>query len=288
MLDTSQWPYPLDDEFDFEDEKRWQASGKRSAERAFDLGEAVAGDAKFIAELSDNLFAGPSGYRLEFSRGMASTCDDLQALWLCLVAHLEAAGAEARNCGVLCGVLEVVRDRDLPLAEDMLDGAVQSRALRNFLVELQFSSTMNRQAVERLLDGLDFDDTPPHQFGAIAWHWPLDALDETDLRDLMMKVLARPDGAEIVLSGLSMRLHALESDPNNTIGKELKRVGLLAASRFMHCYTGLGHASIDDCLLTVLKASMDQTDLPEEAAGVFDAFFVAAKATYGCIGDLES
>ena len=88
--------------------------------------------------------------------------------------------------------------------------------------------------MKRLLRSLDFEETPLRQFGMLAWQRPPNMLSEVDLRDLMLKVLDRPEpeGAEVVLDGLSIRLHVLEDD-NLTLGPDLKRVGILASAALL-------------------------------------------------------
>ena len=164
--------FRLDDEFDYDDPDRIPASRARATARAFDLGEAVAGDPTIIGELSEQLFRTLGGHVLEFGKGMASSCPDPQALWTRVVGHLERAGNSARHCDLLQGILEIIHHRDASLAERILDQAVQTRSLRNFFVWLQVSIPLNPRAVQRLLDCLEFDDTPIFQFGQIAWPPP--------------------------------------------------------------------------------------------------------------------
>ena len=270
---------PLNDEFDFEDEERFSASRERAAARAFDLGETVAGDPDVISDLCEDLFRTLGGYLPEFGRGMASSCPDPHELWTCAVAHLERAGDSARHCGLLEGILKVIHQRDPSLAEQLLDEAVQRRSLRNFFVWLQLSTPLNRRAVQRLLDCLDFDDTPIFQFGQIAQHHQPNVLDETDIAQMFLKVLDRPDGAEFVLDGLNVRLPVFETDHGISLGEELSRVGLLAASRYLRGYNGLRGASTDNSIRRVLASCMNHTSLAREIDDLFEAFFVAVKTS---------
>ena len=279
--------FRLDDEFDLDDPDRIRASRERAAARAFELGETVAGDPAIIGELSGQLFRLLGNYVLVFGKGMASSCPDLQALWACVVGYLERAEDTARHCDLLQGILEVIHERDASLAERILDEAVQTRSLRNFFVWLQLSIPLSPRAVQRLLDCLDFDDTPIFQFGQIAWYGSPDPLEETDLARILLKLLERPDGAEIVLDGLNTRAPVPETKPGFSFGEGLSRVGLRAASRYLRSYDGHGGADTDNSVCRVLNCSMNNASLAPEIDDLFQAFFVAAKTSYGYIGDLE-
>ena len=204
-----------------------------------------------------------------------------------MVGHLKRAGDSVRHCHLLQGLLEVTYQRDASLAEQILDEAVQARSLRNFFVRLQLSIPLNSRAVQRLLDCLDFDDTRICQFGQIAWRCSRDVLDETDLAQVLLKLLDHPEGPEIVLDGLNTRLPASEKDPSFSFGEDLSRVGLLAASRYLRSYNGREGATMDNSIRRVLTCCMNDASLAPEIDDLFEAFFVAVKTRYGYIGDLE-
>ena len=287
VLSAGHEQFTLDEEFNSDDDQKWQESGKRAAARAHDLGMAVADEPKVMGELSQDLFTAQSGYLTEFGRGVASKCDDLQGLWERLIEWLELAGDQASHCGVLCGVLEVIQERDAPLAQKILDEAVQNRILRKFIVRLQVSVPLDDTGVYRLHSSLDFEDTPLPQFGNLAWHRPLDTFNETDVRDLMLRILDRPDGAEVVLDDLSMRLYVLRDD-KLVLGPDLKRVGILASAALLRHKADFHYRdSINSHLSEVLKSCMDEVEFPEETSEVFDAYFVRLRASYGYVGGIE-
>ena len=103
----------------------------------------------------------------------------------------------------------------------------------------------------------------------------------------MLKVLDRPDGAEVVLAGLSMRLYVLKDD-ELTLGPDLKRVGLVASAALIS-NTANYHDSgmIDHRLSEVLKSCMDEAEFPEETSNVFGAFFDRLRARYGYLGRIK-
>ncbi len=279
--------FALDEESDSDDNQGWQEANGRAAARAYDLGTVVAGEPHVMDELAQELFTAQNGYLFEFGKGVASKCNDLQGLWELLIERLELAGDQARHGGVLNGVLKATHERDEPLAQKILDEAVQKRILRKFIVALHLVIPLERTGVERLLRSLDFEDTPLRQFGMLAWQRPLDTLSEADLRDLMLKMLGGPDGAEVVLDGLSMRLHVLK-DGNFTLGPDLKRVGLLASAVLLrHRANYHDGGSTDYHLSRVLRSCMDEVEFPEETSEVFDAYLTRLRASYGYMGSIE-
>ena len=238
-------------------------------------------------ELAQELFTAQNGYLVEFGKGVASKCDDLQGLWVCLIEGLQLAGDQARQCNVLCGALEVIHNRDESLARQILDEAVQSFILRQFIVALHLMIPLKRADVERLLRSLDFEDTPLRQFGMLAWQCPPGTLSEADIGDLMLKMLDRPEGAEVVLDGLGMRLHVLKGD-NPTLSPDLKRVGLLASAELLrHGADYYDGSSIDLHLSEVLKSGMDEVEFPKETSEVFDAYLTRLRESYGYVVGIE-
>ena len=278
--------FALDEEFDSDDSQGWKEANDRAAARAYNLGAVVAGEPHVMDELEQELFTAERGHLVEFGRGVASKCDDLQGLWARLIEWIERAGDQAQQCSVLCGVLGVIHDHDELLARQILDEAVQNRILRKFIVALHLMIPLERIDVERLLRSLDFDDTPSQQFGMLAWQRPLDTLSEADLQDLMLRILDRPDGAEVVLDGLSMRLHGLKND-NPTLGPNLKRVGMLASATLLRHKVNDYGVSIDSHLSEVLKSCMDKAKFPAETCDVVDAYLYRLKASSGYVSGLR-
>ena len=218
---------------------------------------------------------------------MASARSDLRTLWNRLVECLEIAGDEARHCDVLEGVLRVIHKHDEPLAQEILDEAVQNGALRKFIVGLQMSVPLGSTGLERLHRALDFDNTPLWQFGLLAWHRPLDTLSETDVRDLMQRILDKPSGAEIVLQGLAMRLHAPKDD-NLTLNSDLKRLGLRTSATLMSQDADSYQNDLTSHYLSeVLASCLEEVEFPEETARVIDAYLEQLRASYGYVYGLE-
>lgn len=284
-LSVGHQQFALEEEFDSNES---QKSSERAAARAYDLGVVVADEPEVLDELSQELFTAGHGYLVEFGRGVASTCSDLRALWSRLVGCLELAGDQAQHCGILPGVLEVIHERDELLAQKILDEAVKNLTLRKIIVALQLSVPLGSTGVNRLHRSLDFDDTPSWQFRFLACHRPLDTFSETDIRDLMLRILDRSDGARIVLEGLSMRLYALKDD-ERTLGSDLKKVGLLASASLLRHDAKYADSGMTDYRLSkVLAFCLDEAEFPEETNEVINAYSARMRASYGFVYGLDN
>ena len=271
----------MDDNIGAGDEDKWDESLSRAATRAFGLGETAAVDLHVIDELSQELFGDLFGQHFEFGRGLADGCAELRVLWDRLVAQMERSGDAARNCGVLVGVINVVREKDHFLADEILDDAVRNPVLRRFIVSLQIQVSLNRHAVERLLKSLDLEDTPLHQFVDLARLQPREALDETDLTELLEKVLTWPNGASVVVDGLSMRTRLLKKRNGLPLTKRLKSLGCRAVTAWLHEDYRHNNASADLGASNVLKACMNNTHTDKETEDLFEAFFSCVYSNKG-------
>ena len=274
--------FKLDEEFDFNDNQKWQDSSKRAAARARDLGMAVAKEPTVMDEILRDIFTVQSVYITEFGKGLALKSNDFSSLWEHLIGRLKLVGDQAHHCYVLSGALEVIHKRDEPLAQRILEEAVQSRILRRFIVNLQLSVPLDRTGVKRLLRSLDFEDTPSSQFQGLAWHYPLDTSGEEYLRDLMLKILDRPEGALTVIQVLYQRLYILR-DKKLSLSSDLKRIGLVVSAALLRNRSN----QYDPYELSkILKSCMDETEFPEETSDVLDAYFIRLKGPYSYSGDM--
>ena len=271
----------MDDNIAAGDEDKWDESLSRAATRAFGLGETAAADLQVIDELSQELFVDFSGQHFEFGRGLACGCADPRVLWDRLVAQMERAGDTARNCGVLVGVIDVVREKDQSLADEILDAAVHNYLLRRFIVPLHSQVSLNRHSVLRLLKSLKFEDTPSHQFGNLAYRRPVEAISETDLAKLLEKVLTRPSGASVVIDGLSIRIRFLKKQHGLALVDHLKTLGLRAVTSWLQESHRHNNASMDHAAASVLNACIENTLFPKETDALFEAFISCVNSGRG-------
>ena len=271
----------MDHNIDAGDEDKWEESLSRAAVRAFELGESAAADLRVIDELSQELPVNLYGQHFEFGRGLACGCADLQLLWDRLITQFERAGDAARNCGILIGVIGVVREKEPSLAHEILDDAIQNPLLRRFIVCLQSQVSLNRRAVERLLKSLDFEDTPLYQFVDLARLQPLEALEESHLAEILERVLILPGGVPVVVDGLSMHIRILKKRNGLPLKNPLKSLGRRAVPAWLHEDYRHNNTSADLAASNVLKACMDETHARKETEDLLEAFFSCVNSGNG-------
>lgn len=275
----------LDEEFDSGIHEQWEEANGRAATRAYDLGRAVAGDLRLMGGFSHEFFTAAPGYLIEFGEGMASACGDLHGLWDQLVEGLEHAGDQAWNGAILVGVLRVIHQREEHLAQQLLDETVQNHLLRRFIVTLQLSVSTRSEGVDRLRKALDFEDTPLRQYGSVVWHHPFDGFEAADIRDLMLTLLGKPEGAAIVLEGLSMRLTLLKHEYPD-LEADLKKVGLLLFVVLLRQDARFNDVT-DHRMAKVLASCMDEAEFPQETGEIIDAFLERMRTSFGLVGGLR-
>ena len=285
VLSSTLEQYKLDDKFDMNDDQKWQKFRNHMAARAHNLGMVVAGKPDVMDELSQEFFTAKGDFLAEFGEGMASKSTVLKTLWECLIEGLELAGNDARGCGVLYGILKVIHEHDEPLAQILLDKAVENRLLRKFIVRLQASIQLDHTGVNRLHKSLDFEDTPLWQFDVLIFQNPLNTLSDADTCDLMLKILERPGGVKVIIGGLGIRFHGLKDD-KSAISPDLKKISLIAVSKLLRYKPGYDDIEYDHQLSVILKSCMDEYEFSEETGDVIEAFFARLRASYGYVGDI--
>ena len=281
--------WALDVEVDLSDSEWWDKARARAAERAYRLGTLVASEPEVLDELSRELFTTPGlSNNIDFGRGLASTWSDLRDLWDRLVGLLENAGQEAWDCSVLQGVLEVVHQRDESLTQRILNEAIESCVLRRFIAVLQTSVPLGSSGLNRLLQSLDFDDTPVRQFEYVNWYLLADQVGEPEVANLLLELLNKQGGAEIVLRVLSRWLVRLKKN-EHVPSRVFKRVALLTSTNLLrHTSMNYDGGVTDVHLSEVLQFCLDEDGLPEEVKEIWDAYFDRVRTTYMEMWELEA
>ena len=264
-----------------------QESYQKAAENAHSLGNSVASDAMVLDAIGQEFFTFEASYAAEFGRGLAEQTEDLEVLLDRLMALLELAGEQARQCDVLKGVLQVFHERNARDAEAFLDAGVERPALRRFVMDLHRSIPFSEASVGRLLRAMSFPDTPVRQFANLGLISECAELTERDVERLMCKLLERADGAEVVLQGMSGRLHLVD-EGKSTFGLELKRVSLIAAAQLLRRGGDVSHDSLTAYFLSkVLRKSINEAELADQMGELLEALSTGLKLSHGRLGNLN-
>ena len=278
-------------EFDPCDSGNWAESARIAGERARILGRIAAYEPDVLEKLSTELFTAPLAaspdYLAEFGRGLAQESDDLDALWNKLVGWYERSADNCTQFAVLIGPLVEMHERDPETAWNVLDEALERESLRGIIVGLHEYIPLGLGGGARLIRALDCEDVTAPQFGRTIWTSGFDGLSEDERLTIMYKLLDKPDGAEVVLEGLSMGLGRFKKE-GRAVAVEIRRAGLIAATSLLRNRPAIGYnPMIGHALSRVLDGCMQEDEFPAETRAVVDAVFFRWNNAYGMSGGIE-
>ncbi|MCI0146673.1 hypothetical protein KNO81_12320 [Paraburkholderia sediminicola] len=195
---------------------------------ACELGAAVATDDAVFAELLPELLQG--GNRAwAFGRGLASASPDLRATWATLVEGLGHIAQDKRNALVLRGFMAALWEQDRDLAQHLLDSALDQPSLQLFLPELHLATGLDERGVERLSRALSAGNAPVRMYRYLAFGRVTEQLAGGVLKNLLLLIADQPDGFDVALEILGMRLFSDRSAQRSHVpqvleaGRELLR-----------------------------------------------------------------
>ena len=274
-------------DLDFEDielESDITSKLKRLNAIATELGATVAANARVFEDLLPELLRG--GNRIwEFGRGLARASDDRRSTWSKLVEGLGQLAPEQRNVQVLHGYLAELWEQDRQLAQDLLDAALNVPNLATFIPALHSAVQLDVRGIGRLKCLLSKDQVPIEMYRCLASGRTTDLLAGSDLRGLLQLIAERPDGFDVALEILFMRLFSDRSAQRQN-DPQLLEAGrdLLRSFRFGK---RSGHDRIDYRLAAIVRDCLNGPEaapLAVELAGELRRS-VAAYETYAFDND---
>lgn len=188
-----------------EDEDKIKNAHERVEATAKRLGTSVATDDVVFAELLPDLLRGGSR-AWAFGRGLASAPPDRRVIWTRLVEGLECLTSEQRDIQVLRGFLVEVWEQDKELAQELLDAALDHPALLANLPLLHSAVGLDELGARRLKQALSTEQVPIWMFRNLASGQATDHLPGSLLKDLLLLIADQPDGFDVALEILDMRL----------------------------------------------------------------------------------
>ncbi|WP_409190867.1 hypothetical protein [Bradyrhizobium sp. RDM4] len=174
---------------------------------ARELGALVATDDAVFAKLLPALLRG--GNRAwAFGRGLAAASRDRRATWGRLVDGLEQLPPDERSDQIMRGYLAELRTEDPELAQSILDTVLEHPASAGFLPMLQSAVGIDARGVYRLKQGLRTGKAPIWTYEYLALGRATDDVAANDLRDLLLLIAVQPNGLDVAVQVLDMRLHS--------------------------------------------------------------------------------
>lgn len=177
---------------------------ERAEQQAEELGGLVAADPVALATLLPLLVENRQGRQGRFGFGLAKGTADPADLWRELVGAFESADHAARSVQVLNGFLCGLHLRDKAMFERLLDEALESPALAQWLPLLQTSVKLDRRGCERLLQSLARGGATIDMYQYLAYGSVTSDLGDADLARLLGAIAAKEGGLLVALEILAM------------------------------------------------------------------------------------
>lgn len=275
--------WALDSDLDEDGTKRFSNSERRLEAKASHLGEDFARSEHEVSELCPSLFSNEwMPYRAAFGRGLAKSSDVPSVVWQSLVHELENYPSLNKSFAVFGGFIEEIDAANPALAQSLLEECAHHPELRQVLVGLHPRRNFTETDLDRCMALLDDTNTHPRMYGPIFWADDYAHLPEGRVHELAQRLLAKPNGDEVVLDGLSMKLHR-KNGALDTLGADLRLVGLQAAiQRIARDHSDPG-GSMDYHMERVVGASLRFEGNEAEKSEWLDTIFAVVNDRYGSI-----
>jgi hypothetical protein len=254
----------------------------RAKTRAQDLGYAVARDEATLAALLRDIVSS-DGRLWEFSAGLADGSPDAEELWSRLTHAFSATDEALRQPVVFRGFLHALYPKKSDLAARLLDQAVEHETLAPYYPFLQVAVTIGERDVARLKLSLTSCKAPVRAYVYLAYIGDNEPIPAGDLEELLLAMSAMPDGDDVALEILYMRLHKVV-ERKADVPPELIRVGRDLLRRFS--LTNKNHLAdyrVGEIATTCLGGNEGAAVVRELCAGLKDA--IAKYATHAFYHD---
>jgi hypothetical protein len=279
--------WALDDGFDDDGPKNHSDAEQRLQTKAQQLGEDFATSSHEIAELGPNLFTNDRmPYRFAFGRGLAAGAHDQGVVWQALMDQLEGHSDTNFDLSVFRGFIDEVAVNVPRLARELLDQCAYHPLLRKDLVGLHPSHAFTVADLDRCMSILDDANTLGSMYGALLWRDCYATLPDDRIQALAERILTKPKGDDVVLEGLSMRLNGKEQTVD-TLGAELRRIGLVSATRRLLRDQNDAGGLTDHRMASVITAALRLDGHEGEKRAWLDAIFYVIDEKYGYLNAFD-
>ncbi|WP_211238734.1 hypothetical protein, partial [Roseivivax isoporae] len=280
--------WALDGEFEESSDDEHRDAQDRFTKKAKDLGESFAASDHELDELGSELFSGDwMSYRKAFGIGFAKGSQNYRGGWRGLLEHLAQSSSSNQDFAVIGGFIEEVAANDPALSRELLDECAKHSELRNVLVDLHPWNDFTENDLDRCMALIDNEETRTEMFGSILWRDNYAHLPSERLLELAQKILAKSDGDGTLLVAFSMKLHGKDT-ADDTLGPELRKLGLKAASNFLLAGHGDLGGTEDYRIDKVITAALSFAGNDTEKTEWLDAIFSVVDERYGYVHSFKT
>ncbi|MCU8071657.1 hypothetical protein [Shewanella sp. SM32] len=288
VLSNRQDYWALDANFDHEKIHKYNEARQLLETKAFRLGEEFVLSDHKLDELGPHLFSNDwMPNRTAFGKGVAKGAHDLWATWLQLVDQLEQHAEASWNFAIFDGFITEVNSINSFLAEKLLDQCAQHPILRRALVYLHPLGTFTETDLDRCMAILDDPEIHPSIYEPILWRDEYAHLPKGRIINLAQRLLSKPNGDDVVLDALSMRLHEKDVDVDS-LGPDFRQIGLRAAilslSKNHDNYSGGRDYRMERVISAALRFNGNEAAKQEW----LDTIFTVVDDNYGYIYSCEN
>ncbi|WCE69224.1 hypothetical protein PL336_10460 [Sulfitobacter faviae] len=279
--------FALDEEFDLDDPKKYEASGKRLAEEAFRLGQDVAADSAVFDAVVNDLFEQTyAPNRIAFGRGLAAASSNRRLLWQKVTEGVRAFGSANFNDCVLSGILMEISQVEPALAQALLDEIAEDDLLRRRIVGLTPADNFSLgdfQRCERVFDAIGLELWCVDN---LLWRDNYAVISKEDKARLANKISAEEGGASVLLHAFSMMLHGAARSVDN-LGPDLRALAIKAAAIVMGSGDSGPRGTRDYDLEKVLTFALASSGTDAEEKQLLDGLFSRMERRYGFFPHFE-
>lgn len=273
--------WALDPNFDHDDTSKYDKAQARLADVVTGLGEQFGQSGMSVADLGPELFSAnwmPYGHA--FGIGLARGSYNLSEKWAELVEVLRQSCIANFNCAVLAGFVEEAGRRQQGLDREILDGCLDDPILRPAIVLLHPRHAFNETDLDRCMKALQHADVPAWSFGVLLWVNQFSNLPAPKIVELASMLLEKPNGDDVLLEALGMKLHATDKTVD-ILGPELRHLGLVSAINRLSRDRDGNNTMIDHYMAAVMASCLTFDGNDAEKSVWLDAIFASVDAHYG-------
>lgn len=177
------------------------------------LGKEVGSNTDIFKELLPEIISNNGSGLFTFGQGLAEGCTNHEEMWRNFSDQLLLIEESKRQYQVIRGFLNKISELDTRLSAKMLDESVRNEPLANVYPWLQTSVEIKGEDIKRLKYSLEYGVAPIIYYKYLGYGRINKNIDDSDLSELLRIMSTKPNGTEIAVDILHMRLNRyLNSD----------------------------------------------------------------------------
>lgn len=212
------------------------------------LGQEVVADKGVLNSLLPELLTGDSSRLFSFGQGLADGCINPFEMWATFSNTLSTIEESDRRYVLLGGFLNAL---DASVSDRLLEEAVIDSVLAAGYPILQCYVEITKQAVVRLKRSLDFGTAPIWLYSRLGFGRVHETIGDSDFSELVRMIAIKPDGIDIAVDILVMRIHGQPTEEPLSNLISLLGQELVLLYNFSQKNSRASHN--DHCLATIIK-----------------------------------